>query len=199
MNKLLLFLDWHGTLSQGQFWSHLSMVQRQAIQTTVFNPDSAHLSGWMRGSQSSEGICELLAQPTGLTKEGVLRELQVSCENFVLADALGSLLKNLRQKFTLILVTDNMDCFIRFVVPALHLEEVFDEIYSSSEHGLLKTDQAGKIFKDIANKHESSLQDAFLVDDSVETGECFAKLGGTYKRTQSLAETKEILTSLLNL
>ena len=78
----------------------------------------------------------------------------------------------------MILVTDNMDCFTRFIAPALGLEKIFDKIINSSDLGYLKTEREGETFLACSRALHIPMNRTFLIDDSSETCEFFNSLGG---------------------
>jgi len=78
-----------------------------------------------------------------------------------------------------VLAIDNMDSFVRFTRPNNRLlDEVFNGIFDSYSTGLLKQDQGGRIFKEIAANMNGDLAKSVLIDDSAKTCELFTSLGG---------------------
>ncbi|MFA6132015.1 MAG: HAD family hydrolase [Patescibacteria group bacterium] len=96
----------------------------------------------------------------------------------VLDNALREAIYKLRSSAYVVLVTGNMDCFTRFTVPALKLDEVFDKIVVSSDLGYLKTEKDGESFLAALREFGVPIHDSFLIDDSLNTCNFFAGLGG---------------------
>jgi len=84
----------------------------------------------------------------------------------------------LRAKYTVILINDNMDSFTRFILPALNLIDYFDVISNSFEQRILKTDNSGELFLRYTELHKANIQDCICLDDSQNVYETFTKLGG---------------------
>ncbi len=90
-----------------------------------------------------------------------------------------SALKKLKEKYRIILITDNMDSLTRFTIPNNpRMVEIFDGMYISYHTGRLKRDDGGAIFKDICSIYRSDIKDCILLDDSISNCELFEQLGG---------------------
>ena len=71
-----------------------------------------------------------------------------------------------------------MDSFNRFTVTELELEKYFDEISSSYDEKLLKSDNEGELFLKYLGKYSADIKKSVLIDDSKSTCKTFDKLGG---------------------
>ena len=151
MNKKIIFIDWDGTLCWSRFWESLIKSNPKFAQgiDDFFSSEKETINNWMRGKFNSEEINKIISQRIGLPNEIVWQTFVSDCQKMEIDKEAVSLIKRLREKYLVILVTGNMDCFTRFTVPALRLEEVFDSIVNSADIGYLKTDYNGKIFIDL--------------------------------------------------
>ena len=84
----------------------------------------------------------------------------------------------LREMYITILITVNMDSFSRFTVPALKLNDYFDDISNSFYEGKFKSDNEGEVFRDYLNKYSAPAEASILIDDSIGACETFRALGG---------------------
>lgn len=193
--KPVVFVDWFATLSNGKFWKGLGQEKYDVIQSMFQHPNTEFMDGWMRGSMNSEEACVELAEKLGLPVHAIFDELVKSCAEEVLSASARDALQKLRRTHRAVLVSDGMDCFRRFVVPALGLEEVFDQVVVSAEKKLLKRDNNGEIFEQLAKQHGVLVSDCHLVDDSEIVCGVFEKLGGKVHRPSSLEHTIQILTT----
>ncbi|MBI4458053.1 HAD family hydrolase [Candidatus Uhrbacteria bacterium] len=168
----------------------------QKIQSLLFGADRGRVRQWMLGELSSEEICDLLAPQLSVPAESLMDALAESCKNMRLHDDAIPLLRDLRKTARLALVTDNMDCFSRFTIAALRLDEFFDRIVNSSDVRRLKTDQRGRTFADLADEFGVPMSNAFLVDDSRKTCDLFDELGGRAFRVDAHRNAGECLREI---
>lgn len=103
---------------------------------------------------------------------------------------------NLREIYTTILITVNMDSFARFTVPALKLKDYFDDISNSYYEGKFKSDNEGEVFRDYINKYSAPVERSILIDDS--TGACvtFRAVGGIAYQVTSEEDISHHLAQL---
>ena len=133
---------------------------------------------WMRGIHSSEHINQLVSKEINIPFEKVWGIFVADCEKMNVAADVLNRIENLRKNYHTILITDNMDCFTRFTVPALKLNTYFDSIINSFDSKKFKSDNSGEIFVQVVNKHGSNIGDSILVDNSRGACNTFSKLGG---------------------
>lgn len=177
MNQLLI-IDFDGTICFDRFWRSIDPETMVKIQATLFDTDRQIVNRWMRGEHTSEEVNRILAEKHGLDYAYLWRVFVRDCQTmFVDAEVLG-ILKSLRNQWRTLLMTDNMDCFTRFIKPALNLDHYFDSIVNSADHGRLKSDNEGQFFADIASKIGIPLSQAVLVDNSIKACDHFVNLGG---------------------
>lgn len=132
----LLFLDFNGVLSYRPFWASLQSTDPltfSSIQELLFQKNLPLLHQWMRGQVSAEDICSYLAKNLGQDYDYLLQTLIQDCKTIDLFKPARSLLAELKTGYYLVLVTDNMDCFSRWIMPAYPKEfTLFDAIFDSS-------------------------------------------------------------------
>jgi FMN phosphatase YigB (HAD superfamily) len=196
MEKLrTVFLDWNGTLSVSRFWGHLQEPDHELshvfprIEATLFKPKSSlwyvH-EPWMRAQMNSEDVVELLAKEIKLEPEKVLQELILSCQNMqFVSDQVPALVNKIRGKGLIVVIaTDNMDSFNRWTVPAMGLDEIFDDILVSYDLRGLKgdLDQNGRslFFNEYLKRHQLLPGESILIDDSKSNSEVAERLGIIY-------------------
>lgn len=194
--KKVLYIDFDGTICSDHFWRSLPSDERQVIQKFLFGADKELVTNWMLGKHSAEEINELVAQRLYCNPKELWQIFVQDCEQMSVPSELIDLLQHLREHYVVVLITDNMDCFTRFTVPALQLANHFDMICNSSEEGRCKRDAEGASFTKYATAADCSLSDSILIDDSILNCHLFENLGGTSHMTTSLEETEAILKQL---
>ncbi|MEZ4104058.1 MAG: HAD hydrolase-like protein [Candidatus Paceibacterota bacterium] len=118
------------------------------------------------------------------------------CKTMQVSRSALEMINALRKKFTVVLITGNMDSFSRFTAPALNLSNYFDLISVSYEEGKHKTDNDGDLFLEYANKLEVYIGDCILIDDNKKCCDLFTGHGGKAFKVNSVEETEEILGGL---
>ncbi len=181
MRKTIL-IDFYKVLSYENFWSgKLSGADPlKDIEAFVFRDNMELVNDWMRGKYSSEQIHDFIEESLGFFKSELFPIFVEERKSLEISELLVSKLRELREDYQIILVTDNMDCLDRWTIPNnLETFSVFHQIYNSCNLGLLKTDDSGKVFKVIAKEQGLHFENCFLIDDSVKNCEFFEQLGGT--------------------
>jgi FMN phosphatase YigB (HAD superfamily) len=197
----VIFSDWHGVLSRDPFWAsiqqsprHPLRAQLQAGVAGVFARDKDTAEEWMKGLLSSSQVIEEMGiQPRGRLRDDFLvRRLDLDCRRMKVNAELFDLLRELRAEATVVIATDNMDCFVRAFERARNRKHrrgegwvtmadwaaVCDDIISSSEVGALKEDPQA-FFGPWLDRHEMTFGDAVLVDDRPANCAAFISRGGT--------------------
>lgn len=177
--KPILFIDFDGTLCHDKFWRSIDSNSFEKIQDFLFDRNKSLIDEWMRGVHSSEHINQLISKELNIPFEKIWSVFSADCENMnVSSDVLGKI-KNLSENYHTTLITDNMDCFTRFTVPALELNSYFDSIISSFDSKKLKSDNSGDIFLQVTDEQNSKIENSILMDNSKTACGTFSKLGGT--------------------
>lgn len=173
--KPFLLVDFYKTISFGYLW-HLAPAELQKqIQQLLFTDLKTGMADtWMRGKITSEEINIFLANELGEDYERLWKFFVQSSETIGIVDGALALIEQLREKYTTVLITDNMDSLTRFTVPAYKLDDVFDRIVNSADVGIRKSDKNGQIFKLVADDFAGSV----LLDDIEGNCVLFNELGG---------------------
>jgi FMN phosphatase YigB (HAD superfamily) len=177
--KPVLFIDFHGTLSNDYFWKSLSREVRQEITHVLFSEPSLITREWMKGTYTSEDINKIMAEHLGLQYEELWHTFVNDCKSIQVIPEALPLMDELRKKYYTVLLTDNMDCFSRFVVPSLGLARHVDYIANSWDEKILKNEHNGEAFLRHVYRNNSSISDSILIDDSKSVCTLFENLGGT--------------------
>ena len=176
--KPILFIDFDGTLCHDRFWRSIDASSFEKIQNFLFGANKSKVDEWMRGIHSSEEINQLISKELNVPFEKVWEIFVADCENMNIPVDVLNRIENLRKNYHTILITDNMDCFTRFTVPALKLNSYFDSIINSFDNKKFKSDNDGDIFLQVVNGHGSKIEDSILMDNSKGACNTFSKLGG---------------------
>jgi FMN phosphatase YigB (HAD superfamily) len=196
----VIFSDWHGVLSRDPFWASIQQnpghplhAPLQAGMAGVFARDKDTAEEWMKGLLSSgEVIREMGIQLRGLRDDFLIRRLDDDCGRMKVNVELFDVLRVLRAEASVVLATDNMDCFVRAFVRARNRRRrraddrvtmadwaaICDDIISSSEVGALKEDPQA-FFGPWLAAHGVTFRDAVLVDDRADNCAAFTSQGGT--------------------
>lgn len=200
MNKKIIFIDWDGTLCWSRFWE--SLIKSDPDFTKIVDHFFIHkkkiIIDWMKGKINSEEINKVISKKSGLSEDMLWRIFVSDCKNMKIDSDAVMLIKKIRKKYPVILVTGNMDCFTRFTVPALGLNKLFDLIINSADIGYLKTEYNGKIFIDCLKQFNiNNMSDAYLLEDSEKTCIMFNQLGGNIMKVNRKEDTINHLKNIL--
>lgn len=186
----VLFFDWHKTLSYCDFWAQLKNPihdrnhWHENIVRFLFTENKPLVNQWMRGEANEDQILDLVSRTFGYPKETLREDLAESCRAMtLLSDEILPLIAKIRKKGILcVIATDNMDVFRKYVVPALKLDEYFNETLVSYNQKALKFDTSEDeasipFFHDYLKKNGLAYTDALLLDDRIDTSGLYKKLG----------------------
>jgi len=191
LSAQVIFSDWHGVLSCDPFWasirsntSHPLHDQLEAAMAGVFDPSCNIASEWMKGLLCSDQvIAQMGIQLRGRFAEGFLaRRLDLDCARMTVNTAPFEVLRVLRAEATVVIATDNMDCFARAFTRARARRKragreretladwavVCDDIICSSETGMLKSEDAKAFFGPWLTAHGTGFASAVLIDDRAD-------------------------------
>lgn len=200
----IIFVDFYGILSTTKFWFSMQNPEHKlhsyltGMQDFLFASDRVLIKDWMRGKYSSEDIHQLLAKNFNLDFDEILTIFIEDCKRIETSKLILEKLRSLKEKYLLVMVTDNMDCFDRFFLPENKiLQETFDEICNSFNFKKLKNDNNGEIFLDILQKYGIPITDCCVIDDSMFTCDTFQRLGGKYYNSRTEEEVLEALNNFV--
>lgn len=181
----VLFVDWHKTLCSLPLFHELQDGNEELfdkLDRRLFEDmPIALFIEWMRGKFTKSDVVNLLAGED-LSIEFVHRILKSSCEKmFFDREEFWPLIAKVRKGGRkVVIATDNIDTFCEYTVPALRLDQYFDDIICSFNIKCLKKDvKNGKMlfFEDYLQKNSVGYDEAILLDDSIETVNACHKCG----------------------
>jgi FMN phosphatase YigB (HAD superfamily) len=194
---LAYFIDFHGTICNDTFWGNVDLHDREVINEFLFKNNIDVVNDWMRGQIRYSDVINLISQETNYPRSFLLNKFVDSCQKMRIPDGIIENLRKLRKHSKLILITTNMDSFKIFTTASLQLYHVFDDVFNSSDFGLLKTDKAGMLFEIAQARHGLLSSSVCLIDDDPNVGNIFLQQGGGgYYRVRSLKETESLLAHL---
>ncbi len=176
--KPILFIDFDGTLCHDRFWRSLPTEQYEKVQEFLFVEKRAYAEEWMKGKRTAEEVNQLLAEQLGVPFEELWGIFVRDAEAMKVSQEVLEAIGKLRDKYTTILITVNIDSFSRFTVPALKLDSYFDAISNSYYEGKFKSDNDGEIFRDYLEKYSAPVSSSVVIDDSFAVCETFKAIGG---------------------
>lgn len=190
-----LFIDFDGTICHDRFWRSLSKDTYIKIQDLLFSGKNQIVIDWMKGVYTSEEINKIIARETDIEYDSLWNAFVADCQTMQVEPKILTRINNLRNSFHIVLITGNMDCFSRFTVPSLRLDEYFDVIVNSFDEKQLKSENGGSSF----TKHvQGNISNAILIEDSENSCKVFESLGGTACRVVSPSDTLKHLGMIQN-
>lgn len=196
--KPILFVDFDGTICLERYWRSLPDSQHEGIQKLLFRDDTTMAHDWMRGHYTAEEVNQYAAEKIGLDYDYLWNLFVDDCKTMHVSKDVLERIKALSSSYTTILITGNMDSFSRFTVPALSLEDYFNEISNSYYEGRHKTDDNGQLFSKFTDKHGTPITDCVLLDDSDSVCTLFNQLGGTAMQVSVTVPVEQHLKTLEN-
>jgi hypothetical protein len=200
--RRVVFVDWHGVLSRDPFWisiresaTHPLRAQLEAGLAGIFARESATANEWMKGLLSSDQIIDTMGiQLDRRFRDDFLsRRLDVDCARMKVNAELFEVLRKIKAQASVVLATDNMDCFARTFDqvrtrgrrPTPESETladwavICDDIICSSDVGALKAEDPVGFFGRWLAEHDLDFSEAALIDDRADNCAAFASQGGT--------------------
>ncbi|KKQ85201.1 MAG: hypothetical protein UT08_C0009G0035 [Candidatus Woesebacteria bacterium GW2011_GWB1_38_8] len=208
-----VLIDWNGTLSPTNFWSHLEKSEKKSQRgffklwtDSLFINHKDKIVPWMRGEFTSEDIISLVSKDTNTGFNTILREFVIGCKLMEYSSPnIPKLVKDLRDKKVIVTIaTNNMDCLTRWTVPFMKLDSLFDEILNSYYLKALKhdLDVKGKalFFKDFFCKYAIEPSNCIFIDDGEDKMNVISNLGIDFRKIGAdktlEQELRKILTNL---
>lgn len=210
LKQKAVFIDWNGTLSPTNFWSHLEKSEKQSDRElfklwadTMFVNHKDLIVPWMKGEYTSEDILTLVSKATNTDYETLLKEFIIGCERMEYSSPnIPALVKKLKDKSVIVsIATNNMDSFTRWTVPYMKLDTLFDEIINSFYLNAMKhdLDNDGKaiFFKNFFNKYQVDPNNCIFIDDGEDKMGVITNLGMDYRRVNSSNTLAQELENIL--
>lgn len=181
----VVFVDWHGVLSEARFWT--SVRNHPAITSQVDFDDaladlftSEAVNDWMRGELTTRDIISrfLVSDDDHALVEFFEQQVIRECAASTTRRRLVQTLKLLKPSHHVVLATDNMDCFSAALPVRRDLMSVFDDYLTSADIGVLKAEDPGRFFLPWLDEHGIPVEAAVLIDDRAKNCARFTELGG---------------------
>lgn len=206
----VVYLDWNGTLSTSKFWGHLEKSSKaevnklfELIDKILFS-DLRHLiKPWMRGEITSEKVIKNVSEQCGVDYKVIFDEFVKGCEQmeFVTENCIKKI-KFIKDKgIKVVIATDNMDSFVRWTVPALKLDRIFDGILDSYTLRALKNDfdenGSSPFFDEFVKDNIIKKGESVIIDDSEDKEGKIQAYGIDYWRIKAGVGTEPALDQIL--
>ena len=186
--KNIIFIDFNWVISYNNFRYSLKRVNNNLfneIQRILFVENIELVRWWMKWQYSSEEICGIVAESLWEDKLYLYNILVADSKDLDVSESIILKLKKLKKYYKIILITDNMDCFSRWIVPSHQdLFDVFDDIFDSSKVWFFKNENNWKIFIDYVEKYWAQIENSILIDDSKNNCNSFVWLWGIAYQTK---------------
>lgn len=205
----VVFIDWNGTLSSSKFWGHLEKSNTsdkklfEKINKTLFSELRHLIKPWMKGEINSECVVKDVSEKSGIEYKVVFDEFVRGCEQmeYVTESCLNKIQRIKDKGIKVVIATDNMDSFLRWTVPAMRLDLIFDEILDSFTLKALKNDfdnNGESLFFSKYFKENGLLKgDCLLIDDSEDKENKIQNYGIDYLRITGGVGIVPALNSIL--
>jgi FMN phosphatase YigB (HAD superfamily) len=194
-----IFFDWHNTLCTTYFWSNI--LEKKDISQFLFQDNPNIVNDWMLGKYTSEEICELISHDTKIDKAYLFTELENSFKDMHFYNQdIPQLIKDLKAKdIKCVIATDNMDCFTRFAIPHMKLDEIFDDVLNSYYQRCFKyTYENGLPFFDkYLQEDDLEYMDVILIDDSIDKSGKFKDIGFEIRNFSDINDVTTIIKQYL--
>jgi FMN phosphatase YigB (HAD superfamily) len=200
LGRGLVFIDWHGVMSDEPFWSsilsdslHPARDLVQAEVSKVFS-NQGTTRNWMVGHLRADDIVANMQLPENgrYGRKYLLKRLAADCKNMQIDTELLTALRKLAAFVPVVLATDNMDCFASAISKArskrtkwkeestsLHnWASLFDDFVCSSDIGALKAENPKRFFGPMLRAYAVDFADALLIDDRADNCAAFEQAGG---------------------
>jgi len=181
--KAVIF-DFDGVLCSDYFYHTIEKsdpILFKKINQKIFKKSKDLIKSWMRGEFDYKKFHQIISQKLNVDSELLNRELEKSVKKMKLNQKLLEFVQNLKQNgMKTAILTDNMDVFDNILVPHYNLSQYFDEIFSSSQHKILKGDNEGELLRRLILKLGVNFNEILVIDDSEKFGEIVLGNGGRF-------------------
>lgn len=193
MNYSAVLFDFGGVLCTDRFYTTLLIEYPKVytwIQEHVFGKENVIGKKWMRGEVGYQEVNKYIAENTKIDLLVLEKLFLESVRRMKVDERLLKIILNLKKQFVkTALVTDNMDVFREITIVNHHLYDYFDVITTSTEYGIFKNEQNGKLFDITLQKLGiDSFKNTLFIDDSPSTVELYKTKGGEAFQYSSFEE-----------
>ncbi|MBU3925346.1 hypothetical protein KJ854_05455 [Patescibacteria group bacterium] len=178
-----IIFDFDGVLCRDYFYTNLKAfypLVSDFINTRIFAKGSDVPDKWMRGELTADEVNKFISDNTGIDFDELSNLFVESVHAMKIDNRLLNLAKIvLSGGGKVALVTNNMDVFNKITIKNHNLDKIFPVIVNSSDYGIMKHDENGRLF-DIAMEKlgVSNYDDTLLIDDSSKARMVFESKGG---------------------
>lgn len=196
-----ILFDFHHVLSHDHFYESTLLPEHKEvsdwISQTIFG-DHELVRDWMRGKTTWRMLHDRIVAETGMDRLLLDQLFIESVKQMKIVDDMVCLAREVKEKgFKIAIVSDNMDIFSEVTVPHQKFDQLFDAVFNSADHGLLKQDEHGKLFQHVASILEVPIEQSIFIDDSKNNVDLFRELGGRAITHTDPESTRKHLSSLL--
>lgn len=196
-----ILFDFHHVLSHDHFYESTLVPEYKDVSDWISQMifgDRELVRDWMRGKVTWRELHARIARETGMDRV-LLDELFIeSVKRMRIEGEMITLAQELKDKgFKTAIVSDNMDIFSEVTVPHQKFDQLFNHIFNSADHGLLKSDEHGKLFYHVAEILRVPIEQTIFIDDTKSATDLFKELGGRAITHTDPASTREQLSFLL--
>jgi FMN phosphatase YigB (HAD superfamily) len=201
--RRVVFVDWHGVLSNRTFWDSIDRSPHHPFQGVVsevrkriFEGDASTLESWMRGQMSTSEIIRSFpvrrVQDRRFGPRFLERRLLDECVHMPLNTPLVHVLHDLATSWQIVIATDNMDFFQEAAWSRRDIRSFANAIISSATVGVLKAESPEHFFGPWLTQCGIDVRDTVLIDDSPANCAAFERFGGTAVLVESYGRAGEI-------
>ena len=200
--KKILLIDWYNTLCNSEYFHFESKETNDLIVKRLFQDHRSLVVDWLKGIVTEDDIIKQISDQN-ITPPLIKKAINQGCDLVDFYDPCVidkiNILKN--NGYKVVLATNIMDTFTLKVVPRLGLKSIFDEILTSNEIGVLKTDvdSNGELlfFEPFLKKQKLSFNNLIIVDDDINLIKLLQKKKCEVHHINEISQTKDILNNLI--
>ncbi|MBF6137779.1 hypothetical protein IU501_32940 [Nocardia otitidiscaviarum] len=196
----VIFCDWHGVLCRKPYWHSIIDNDDHPIRQilsdhldTLFTGGNPEGREWMCGARSSRMVVtDFVARHSALDVEMLLTLLAEDISDMPVEPGLLSALTQARANTVIVLATDNIDVFasaarahvlgsagrLAAASTLASAATVFDDVLSSSDLGVLKSQDPQRFFGPWLARNGLDFSDALLIDDRADNCAAFRAQAG---------------------
>ena len=170
--------DFGGTLSSAPYFSTLGAEALNVIDRVLFG-NVEIVGSWMTGRTTAGDVAAFLSGHLQISAAEILAALRAGCRELELNHEVWSFAQEQhRVGRKAAMVTVNADVFDDVVVPSYGLDQMFDVIVNSADHGDGRKEEVlwPKAFEALGLEY--GYHNSLLIEDSLEQVERFRCLGG---------------------